>query len=206
MFGPTRVWRRWHRKINRNQRRYALVSAVAASGVPALVMSKGHQIQNVAEFPLVVSDKVQEISKTKQAVSFLRRIRAWADVQKVYASKRFRAGKGKMRNRRRIQRLGPVLIYGKDSGVTRAFRNIPGLETINVEKMNLLRLAPGGHVGRFVIWTESAFRRLDELYGTWKQESKAKRDYNLPQPKMANSDLSRLLKSDEIQKSVRPRQ
>ncbi|RWS27616.1 60S ribosomal protein L4-A-like protein [Leptotrombidium deliense] len=204
-FAPTRVWRRWQRHVNRNQKRYALVSAIAASGVPALVMSKGHAIEEVPEFPLVVSDKIQEYQKTKEAVKFLRKIRAWKDIEKVYNSKRFRAGKGKMRNRRRIQKLGPVVIYSKDSGLTRAFRNIPGVETINVEKLNLLRLAPGGHVGRFCIWTESAFRKLDELYGTWKSESRKKRGYNLPQPKMANSDLSRLLKSDEIQKSIRPR-
>jgi len=110
-----------------------------------------------------------------------------------------------MRNRRRIQRLGPVVVYANDSGLTKAFRNIPGIETLNVEKLNLLRLAPGGHVGRFVIWTESAFRKLDDLYGTWKQESKLKKHYNLPQPKMANTDLSRLLKSEEIQKAIRPR-
>jgi len=42
MFAPTRVWRRWHRKINVTQKRYATVSAIAASGVPALVMSKGN--------------------------------------------------------------------------------------------------------------------------------------------------------------------
>lgn len=41
MFAPTKPWRRWHRRININQKRYALVSAIAASGVPALVMSKG---------------------------------------------------------------------------------------------------------------------------------------------------------------------
>jgi len=205
MFAPTRTWRRWHRKVNRNQRRYAIVSAIAASGVPAVVMSKGHLIQEVPEFPLVVSDKIQEYSRTKQAVQFLRKIKAWNDIEKVYKSKRFRAGKGKMRDRRRVQRLGPVVVYANDSGLTKAFRNIPGIETLNVEKLNLLRLAPGGHVGRFIIWTESAFRKLDELYGTWRQESKLKRHYNLPQPKMANTDLSRILKCEEIQKALRPR-
>ncbi|CAG2102718.1 unnamed protein product [Medioppia subpectinata] len=205
MFAPIRTWRRWHRKVNRNQRRYAIVSAIAASGVPALVMSKGHLIEEVPEFPLVVSDKIQEYNKTKQAVQFLRSIKAWNDIEKVYKSKRLRAGKGKMRDRRRVQRLGPVIVYGNDSGLTKAFRNIPGIETLNVEKLNLLRLAPGGHAGRFVIWTESAFRKLDELYGTWKTESKLKRHYNLPQPKMANTDLSRILKSEEIQKALRPR-
>lgn len=208
-FAPTRVWRRWHRRVNKNQRRYAVVSAIAASGVPALVLSKGHQINEVPEFPLVVSDKVQEIQKTKQAVQFLQGIKAWSDIERVYATSRFRAGRGKMRNRRRVRKLGPVIIYHKDSGLTKAFRNVPGIECMNIEKLNVLRLAPGGHVGRFCIWTESAFRRLDELYGNWKAESVAKKAstgaYNLPQPKMVNSDLSRILKSDEVQKSVRGR-
>lgn len=44
MFAPTKTWRRWHRKINTNQKRYAICSAIAATGVPALVMSKGNVI------------------------------------------------------------------------------------------------------------------------------------------------------------------
>jgi len=203
MFAPTKPWRRWHRRININQRRYALASAVAASGVPALVMSKGHVVDQVPELPFVVSDKVQEFSKTKQAVIFLRRCKVWGDIQKVYKSQRFRAGKGKMRNRRRIQRRGPLIVYHKDQGLRRAFRNIPGIDLIRVDKLNLLKLAPGGHVGRFVIWTQSAFERLDKLFGTWKHTSLEKKGYNLPQPKMANTDLSKLLKSDEIKSVLR---
>jgi len=203
MFAPTKPWRRWHRKINVNQRRYALVSAIAASGVPALVQSKGHIIDGVSEFPLVVTDEIQKLAKTKQAVIFLRRMKIWADVQKVYKSQRFRAGRGKMRNRRRIQRRGPLIVYAKDEGLRKAFRNIPGIDTMSIDKMNLLKLAPGGHVGRFVIWTESAFKRLNELFGSWKVGSTLKKGYNLPQPKMANTDLSRLLKSDELRKVLK---
>lgn len=43
MFAPTKTWRRWHRRININQRRYAMCSAIAATGIPALVMSKGKE-------------------------------------------------------------------------------------------------------------------------------------------------------------------
>lgn len=71
---------------------------------------------------------------------------------------------------------------------------------MSIDKLNLLKLAPGGHVGRFVIWTESAFNRLNDLFGSWKESSTLKKNYNLPQPKMANTDLSRLLKSEEIRK------
>lgn len=203
MFAPTKTWRRWHRHINTNQRRYAMCSAIAATGIPSLVMSKGHRIEQTPEVPLVVSDKIQEYKKTKEAVQFLKRFKAWSDIEKVYKSRRFRAGKGKMRNRRRIQRRGPLVIYSQDNGISRSFRNIPGITLLNVTRLNLLKIAPGGHVGRFCIWTEGAFKKLDRLYGTWKKPSTLKTNYNLPMAKMANTDLQRILKSDEVQSVLR---
>jgi len=52
-----------------------------------------------------------------------------------------------------------------------------GVSLLSVERLNLLRLAPGGHVGRFVIWTESALAKLDALYGTWSKKSQLKTDF-----------------------------
>ncbi|KAF8361314.1 hypothetical protein PRIPAC_88237 [Pristionchus pacificus] len=69
----------------------------------------------VAEIPFVVSDKVEIFRKTKEAVSFLHRANLWDDVEKVYNSKKIRAGIS--RNRRFKQKLGPTIVYGKDSGV-----------------------------------------------------------------------------------------
>merc|ERR1739844_515711 len=203
MFAPTKVYRRWHRKVNVAQKRYAMCSAIAATGVPALVMAKGHQIDEIPEVPLVVSDSVQAYTKTKEAFILLKRTKAYKDVDKVCKTNRMRAGKGKMRNRRRIQKRGPLIIYEKDHGLTRAFRNLPGVDTISVDELNILKLAPGGHVGRFCIWTESAFKKLDAIYGTWRKNSTEKKKWNLPQPKMAVTDLSKLLKSEEIRKVLR---
>jgi len=203
MFAPTKQWRRWHRKVGVAQKRYAICSAIAATGVPSLVMAKGHVIDGIPEVPLVVADSVQSFTKTKQAVEFLRRNKAWADIAKVYASRRMRAGKGKLRNRRHVQKLGPLVVYDQDQGLTKAFRNIPGCDAIQVDNLNLLKLAPGGHVGRFIIWTESAFKKLDGLYGTWRKPSATKAGWNLPQPKMANTDLTALLKSDAIRAVLR---
>jgi len=203
MFAPTKTWRRWHRKVNVKQRRYALVSAIAASGIPGLVLANGHKIEETPEVPLVLSDKVEEIKKTKEAVRILKKLNAWKDIEKVYATKRFRAGKGKMRNRRRVMKRGPLVIYKEDKGLTRAFRNIPGITLLNVSRLNLLKIAPGGHLGRFCIWTESAFKELDSIYGTYKQKSATKNDFSLPQPKMTNSDLGRLLTADEVQRVLK---
>jgi len=204
MFAPTRVYRRWHRRVNVAQRRYALASAIAASGVPALVMARGHVIDQLSEVPLVISDKVEGFKKTKEAVALLQRTNLWADIEKVYNSKRYRAGKGKGRNRRYKQKLGPVIVYNNDGGIVRAFRNIPGVTLMSVDRLNLLKLSPGGHLGRLVVWTETAFRKLDSIFGTTTRKSDVKKDFSLPLAKMTNSDFGRLIRSEEIMKAVRP--
>jgi large subunit ribosomal protein L4e len=205
MFAPTKVWRRWHRKININQKRYAVVSALAASAVPSLVLARGHHIQNVPEVPLVLDNSVESVEKTSAAVKVLRKIGAFEDVEKVKASVNIRAGKGKMRNRRYISRRGPLIVYGTEGAkLVKAFRNIPGVEVASVDRLNLLQLAPGGHLGRFIIWTKSAFEKLDSIFGSEDSKSEAKKNYTLPRSLLANSDLSRIINSDEIQSVVRP--
>jgi len=204
MFAPTRIWRKWHRKINTNQKRYAVASALAASALPSLVLARGHKIADLPEVPLVIGNATEGLQKTREAIAALTAVGAYPDVEKVKASRKLRAGKGKMRNRRHVQRLGPLVVYNEDKGITKAFRNLPGVDLAQVERLNLLQLAPGGHVGRFIVWTKSAFDRLNDIYGAVDRESKAKTGYTLPHNIMNNSDLTRLINSDEIQSTLRP--
>lgn len=196
MFAPTKIWRKWHRKINLTQKRYAVASALAATAVPALVMARGHQISEVPEMPLVVDNAIESQTKTKDAKALLTALGAFADVEKAAASKKIRAGKGKARNRRYVQRRGPLVIYNSSKDCERGFRNLPGVELCCVSRLNLLQLAPGGHMGRFCVWSQSALEELDTIYG-----DDGKR---LPTPMMANADLVRLINSDEVQSVVNP--
>lgn len=204
MFAPTKVFRKWHVKVNLNQRRFATCSAVAASALAPLVMARGHRIDKVEEIPLVVENAIESLKKTKDAIALLTSLNAMQDVEKVQSSKKLRAGLGKLRNRRHTQRRGPLIIYNKDDGLVKAFRNIPGVEVASVNSLNILQLAPGGHVGRFVIWSSDAFKLLDSLYGSYTVGSTLKKNYSLPHPIISNADLPRLINSDEIQKVVRP--
>jgi large subunit ribosomal protein L4e len=205
MFAPTKVWRRWHRKINLNQKRYAVASALAATAVPALVLARGHKIEKVPEVPLVLGNEVEGIEKTSSAVKLLKKVGAYDDVEKVKASRNIRPGKGKLRNRRYLSRKGPLVVYGTEGAkLVKSFRNIPGVEVCSVDRLNLLQLAPGGHLGRFIVWTQSAFDKLDTIFGTQDKASDVKKGYNLPRSLMANSDLARIINSDEIQSVVRP--
>ena len=86
MFASTKTWCCWHRRVNTTQKQYAICCALAASALPALVMSKGHHVEEVPELPLVVEDKVEGYKKTKEAVLLLKKLKAWNDIKKVYAS------------------------------------------------------------------------------------------------------------------------
>mmetsp|Transcript_25315 Transcript_25315/g.41563 ORF Transcript_25315/g.41563 Transcript_25315/m.41563 type:complete len:383 (-) Transcript_25315:1289-2437(-) len=196
MFAPTKTWRKWHKKININQKRYAVASALAASAVPALVMARGHAIEEVPEVPLVLENAVESTKKTSVAKDVLNAVGALDDVDKAGDSKKIRAGKGKMRNRRYTMRRGPLIIYAANDGIEQAFRNLPGVELCCVDRLNLLQLAPGGHMGRFCVWSQAALEKLDTIYG---EDGK-----RIPAASMTNADLARLINSDEIQSVVNP--
>jgi len=196
MFAPTKTWRKWHRKINTTQKQYAVASALAASAVPALVMARGHKVDEVPEIPLVLDSSLEATKKTSAAKDILAAVGALPDVEKAADSKKIRAGKGKMRNRRYTLRRGPLVIYKENDGVEQAFRNLPGVELCCVSRLNLLQLAPGGHMGRFCVWSQAAVEELDTMYG-----GEGKR---IPAAPMVNADLARIINSDEVQSVLNP--
>jgi large subunit ribosomal protein L4e len=199
MFAPTKIWRKWHKKINTTQKRFAVASALAASSIPALVMARGHVIDEVPELPLVLDAAVVGTKKTSGAAAALAALGAMDDINKSADSKKVRSGKGKMRNRRYRMRRGPLVIHDNVKGeadITTSFRNLPGVEVCHVDRLNLLQLAPGGHMGRFVIWTQSAFDKLDTIYGAGGKK--------IPNAEMNNADLARLINSDEVQSVLNP--
>lgn len=204
MFAPTKIFRRWHRKVNKNQRRFAVAAALAATAVTPLVQARGHRIGGIPEVPLVIADaSINNIDKTKAAIEILRKIGAYSDVERVKRTRHIRAGKGKWRNRRYVHRKGPLIIHDGPQKLRYAFRNLPGVDIVDVSRLNLLELAPGGHLGRFCIWTESAFKKLDEIYGDYTHTGK-KAGFHLPTAVVSNADISRVINSDEVQTVVRP--
>jgi large subunit ribosomal protein L4e len=206
MFAPLKTWRRWHRKVNIKQKRHAVAAALAASAVTPLVLARGHRINNIPNLPLVLDDKLESIEKTKDAVALLKRFGAYEDVERVANTKVIRAGKGKLRNRRYRLRRGPLFIHSNENAtLIRAVRNIPGVEIGNVNRLNLKQLAPGGHLGRFIIWTESAFKALDKIFGTYRVAAQGKSGYHLHRTVLTNPDIAKIINSDAVQSAVRNR-
>jgi large subunit ribosomal protein L4e len=194
MFAPTQITRKWNRKTNVNLKRYATASAIAASAVNSLVLAHGHRTTEVPVMPLVID--MQNVQKTKDAIEILKNVKALADVDASNDSRSKRSGKGAMRNRRYVQKLGPMVVYAEGDNVEHGFRGISGVTMEKVECMNLLNLAPGGHMGRFVIWTKKAFEKLDEIYA-------AKANFHMPTPMIKQTDFTRFFQSEAMLKAHR---
>ena len=198
MYNPNTIWRRLHRKVNLNQRRHAVVSAIAASAIPPLVLARGHRIRTVPHIPLIVNNL--QVSTTKQLLAILKGLGISEELEAVIDSKKIRPGHGKARNRRYKMKRGPLIIYDTGSvNVKKAARNIPGVEVCHIDRLNLLQLAPGGHLGRLLIWTEEAFKKLDTIFGTRTTVGQQKKGYVLARPMMTNANLAGIVNSDAIQ-------
>ena len=162
---PPVVEKKIRKKIPRKEMRLALRSAVAATASKEIVASRGHMIDDVPDFPLVVVDEIQSLKKTKEVEEVFIHIGMWSDIFRVKESRKVRAGKGKMRGRKMKQAVGPLLVIAKNEGVAEAARNLPGVDIASVDNLNVELLAPGTHPGRLTVWTSSAFEKVDKLFG-----------------------------------------
>jgi large subunit ribosomal protein L4e len=198
MAHPTKTHRRWARKVVENTKRIAEAMAVAASAQTALVEARGHRISNLKMLPIVISDDIQNIKKTKEAIGILKNLKMEEELERIKNSKSLRCGKGKMRNRRFTKRKGILIIHNSFNDLL-GFRNIEGVDQMNIDELDLLELAPGGVAGRLIIWTESAFEKLDEIFGGFEREAALNPGFKLPNNLISHEDLDELFYSDEVQ-------
>jgi len=163
---PPKVEKVWEEKINKKERRKAIRSAIAATGIKEIVEKRGHKVEDIKELPIVVIDEIEKLSKTRDVENFFKNIGLEKELERVRI-KKVRAGKGKMRGRRYKKRVGPLIVVCDDEGIGRAAKNIPGVNVCRVENLNAEYLAPGAMPGRITIWSKSALEKLKrkKLFG-----------------------------------------
>ncbi len=158
---PPKVEKVWKIKVNKKERLRAILSAIAASAEKDTLLSRGHELNGVKNIPLIIDDSLQGVRKTKELAEILAAVGLKGELERV-KKKKTRAGKGKTRGRRSRKRTGPLLIIREDKGVKMACSNIPGVEATTLKELSVSLLAPGGHPGRFCVWSKSALEELDK--------------------------------------------
>ncbi len=147
------------RRINKKEKAKAFRSAIAASICEELVRARGHRFEG--EVPVIMEDRFEELAKTAEVITALSAAGVYADVERSKASRKVRAGRGKMRGRRYKQRKS-LLIVTADAPL-KAAKNLAGVDVVTFDQLNTELLAPGTQAGRLTVWTESAVMRLGGL-------------------------------------------
>jgi len=149
-------------KVNKKERRLAIRSAIAATLDAELVRARGHRFE--AQVPIVADSALEELTKTKDVISFLAAAGVYDDVLRAKEGRHIRAGKGKRRGRKYKHKKSVLIVAGEESPIMVSARNLPGVDITTVDSLNAEILAPGTHAGRLTIWTESAISNLEGAF------------------------------------------
>lgn len=157
---PPRVDKYLLKKVNSNEKKQAITGAISATGKRELVGSRGHLIDDVPSFPLIIEDKLQTLKKTAEIVEVFENLGLIKDVNRAKFGRKIRAGKGKRRGRKFKRKKSVLIVINENLGIYQAARNIPGVDIINIKKLNCKDLAPGSKIGRLTLWVKSAINEL----------------------------------------------
>lgn len=150
-------------KINKKEKAKAIRSAIAATASKDMVSARGHRVEAVKEFPIIVEDKIESLSTLKDALATFKALGFEDELTRTKVLKQ-RPGKGKLRGRKYKRKVGPLVVVSKLSGIEKGASNIPGVEVIELNKLGVTKLAPGTTPGRLTVWSKSAIDGAKERY------------------------------------------
>ena len=169
--GPM-VAKDWTQKMNTKEAGAARDSAIAASADADVVASRGHQFSENVRFPIVLGTYTEDKEKieieslpaekaTKKFIAMMESIGLGDDLVRAKDGRNIRAGKGKMRGRRRRTPKSILLVVAQRDGLAKAARNIPGVDVAVAKDLCAEDLAPGGDAGRLTGWPKAAIDALE---------------------------------------------
>lgn len=156
---PPKVEKNLVRKINKQEKRLAIRSAIAATMNEELILARGHLFEG--RVPVIFEDAFEGLTTAKDVVAALSVVGVYSDVERSAESRKVRAGRGKLRGRRYKQRKS-VLIVTSETPL-RAALNLAGVDVVSVGQLNAELLAPGTQAGRLTVWTAGALKRLEMM-------------------------------------------
>lgn len=168
-FAPTTM-EKIHEEINRKEMKLAIMSSLASLADPRFVFRRSYVVpNNIESIPIVAVNSIEDLSSTKELKKFLARLGLWGNIERAQELTRIRAGKGKMRGRRYVEPKSLLFIISSSKApLTKAVRNLPGVDYVTPATLNILKLAPGGLPGRLSIITVKSLEMISRLFSVEK--------------------------------------
>jgi large subunit ribosomal protein L4e len=161
---PPESWKVIYKKINRKEKQLGLCSAIAATAKKELVQRRGHKISNEVKLPLVVSNDIESITKTKDLKNSLIRFGVEDDLARASLVRKARSGTARRRGRSTRSGTSALIVVGNDSKLLTLSESIPGINIKRANELSILDLVPGSKPIRLTIYSQSAIDYLKTLH------------------------------------------
>ncbi|BBL45681.1 50S ribosomal protein L4 [Nanobdella aerobiophila] len=165
---PPKAEKDWSRKINKKEKIIAILSAISGSADPYFLSNRYTRSFEYLKdsinrygLPLIISN-LEELNRAKDYRTLLEKFNLFSFVNYIKLNKKQRAGKGKLRGRRVKKNRG--ILFVLSSGANVPSISMDGVEIVSIDNINVDKLAPGGKVGRYIVWSEKAIEDLRKLY------------------------------------------
>jgi len=136
---PPESWKVIRKKINNKERNLALSSAIAATARKDLIVGRGHLVEGISDFPIIASDNIESITKSRDLLKALLAFGLAKDLSRA-TSKSKGTKKG---NRVKNAGTSALIVVRKGSKASRLANSIPGIDVKDIESLSVLDLAPG---------------------------------------------------------------
>ena len=151
-----------HKKINKKENKLALCSAIAATTSKELIERRGHKIDGIELFPIVVEDDIESISNTRKMINVLNNLNIIQDVKRLENRKR-RSGKVVLRGRASKIGKSVLFVVSNSEKISKACSGIPGVDSCSAKDLSVLNLAPGGTVIRLTVFSKKAIEEISQI-------------------------------------------
>lgn len=157
---PPVSWKNIYKKVNKKEKLLALCSAIAATTNSELIKRRGHKIKDEIQLPIVVSNEIESIVKSKDLEKILFNLGLEEDLKRTFIRRNKSYHKHSI-NRRSA--LSVLILVGNDEKIGRLSNSLPGITVKSVKSVSVLDLAPGSKPVRLTIFSENAIKELTNL-------------------------------------------
>ena len=123
---------------------------------------RGHKIEGITSFPIIVSDEIENISTTNKMISVLNNLKITQDVKRLEKRKK-RTGKVALRGRTSKIGKSAIFVVSNTEKISKACSGIPGIDVCSVNDLSVLNLAPGGSLIRLTIFSKNALKEISQI-------------------------------------------
>ncbi|MDB4840919.1 50S ribosomal protein L4 [Nitrosopumilus sp.] len=130
-----------------------------------MIESRGHKIEGIESFPIIVSDDIESISKSSEIVKVLESLKLTQDTDRL-ESRKSRSGQSRLRGRSKKVGKSVLFVTKEDKEMSKAIGALPGVEVKSVKDLSVLDLAPGSHPIRLTVYSKSAIEEIAKIKST----------------------------------------